>query len=157
VTACVLPDRDTPETHQRRLSCSLAVPALHRLHRPRTSPFPLTSAQRIQANSAAIRTANAALVAKIRGGSEPYGLCSGGSPPQAPTSGTTATAHADSHGRFPTTVYFDWGTNWTKVEQLMRTPAIQSVLAHCVDTATHNDVSPPLRRACSRMQPADIV
>ena len=55
------------------------------------------------------------------------------SPYESPASGTTATAIPDSTGRFVEPVYYDWGSNWDRVSELVQSQEVQTILMQCVN------------------------
>ena len=77
-------------------------------------------------------------VASIRESEDLEGQCShcGRKPYEGPTSGTTATAIPDSTGRFTEPVYYDWGSNWGLVSELVETQEVQQILMKCVNEVT---------------------
>ena len=54
-------------------------------------------------------------------------------PYEAPTSGTTATSVPDANGHYAEPVYYDWGSNWERVSELVETQEVQQILMQCVN------------------------
>ena len=79
---------------------------------------------------AAARAENAAEAERIRSRSDAWGLVGWDEDRhnfRGPKGGTTSTRPPARAGKPSAPVYYDWQANWTRVEQLVRTPAMQRI------------------------------